>query len=70
MNYDPDHEPYGDEEWLPSIVCIARFDSFYTLTPDDDFTGLCVIWFQEDFPIETKPLKKINWPDEAYGRGW
>lgn len=79
---EPDQQPIevsesrqvlGTPARLPSVTCIARFDSDGQLGTDDIWSVLRVIWFQEDFafPIEDRALRQIAEIDwETQARGW
>lgn len=67
---------YGAPMQLPSILCIAQFQSFAPARDKhSDFSRLTVVWFQDDFafPIETeieKHIKKIDWKNLAHDFGF
>jgi len=63
----------GKPARLPSVTCIARFNSDGQLGTDDIWSVLRVIWFQKDFafPIEERVLQQIAAIDwETHARGW
>ena len=70
----PQHRPvHGTPATLPSVTCIARFNSGGQLGTDDIWSVLRVIWFQEGFafPIEDRALRQIAEIDwERHARGW
>ena len=70
----PDHrQVHGTPATLPSVTCIARFNSDGQLGTDDIWSVLRVIWFQEDFafPIEDRALRQIAEIDwETHATGW
>ena len=70
----PQHRPvHGTPATLPSVTCIARFNSGGQLGTDDIWSVLRVIWFQEDFafPIEDRALRQISEIDwETHATGW
>ncbi|MBE0527609.1 MAG: hypothetical protein IH629_00185 [Thermoleophilia bacterium] len=70
----PEHRPvHGTPATLPSVTCIARFNSDGQLGTDDIWSVLRLIWFQEDFalPIEERVLQQIAEIDwETHARGW
>jgi hypothetical protein len=59
--------PFGTPSALPRVTCIGRFQSFEpTNHRAGDFSGLVVIWFQEEyaFPIDpdvTRQILGIDW---------
>jgi hypothetical protein len=79
---EPEQQPFdvpervptlGTPARLPSVTCIARFNSNGQLGTDDIWSVLRVIWFQEDFafPIEDRALRQIAEIDwEQHARGW
>jgi len=63
--------PFGTPSALPSVTCIARFES---LTPTrggtGDFSGLVVLWFQSEFGFPPpgdiqEQLRLIPWDEKA-----
>ncbi len=70
----PEHRPvHGTPATLPSVTCIARFNSDGQLGTDDIWSVLRLIWFQEDFafPIEERALQQIAEIDwETHATGW
>ena len=70
----PEHrQVHGTPAALPSVTCIARFNSGGQLGTDDIWSVLRVIWFQEGFafPIEDRALRQIAEIDwERHARGW
>ena len=70
----PEHRPvHGTPAALPSVTCVARFDSDGQLGTNDIWSVLRLIWFQEDFafPIEDRALRQIAEIDwERHARGW
>jgi hypothetical protein len=70
----PEHrQSHGTPATLPSVTCIARFNSDGQLGTDDIWSVLRVIWFQEDFafPIEERAMQQIGAIDwETHARGW
>jgi len=63
----------GTPATLPSVTCIARFNSDGQLGTDDIWSVLRVIWFQDQFafPIEDRVLRQIAEMDwETHARGW
>jgi hypothetical protein len=70
-----DKYPFGTPSALPSINCIARFKSEPTRKGNGDFSGLTVIWFQDDFAFPIDPavieqLESIDWDLYAGNREW
>src|SRR5579872_3207172 len=73
IEYNRDGHPYpfGTPSALPSVTCIGRFDSLKPARNQaSDFSGLVVIWLQEEFafpidPIVTAQLLEINWEKHA-----
>ncbi|WP_437958154.1 hypothetical protein WME76_43985 [Sorangium sp. So ce119] len=68
---EDDPYPFGTPSALPRVTCIGRFDS---LDPARDrsshFSGLVVIWFQDDFAFPVDPavvtqLLAIDWEAHA-----
>ena len=58
---------------LPSVTCIARFNSDGQLGTDDIWSALRVIWFQDEFafPIADRAreqIAEIDW--ETHATGW
>ena len=70
----PEHrQVHGTPAALPSVTCIARFNSDGKLGTDDIWSVLRVIWFQEGFafPIEDRALRQIAEIDwERHASGW
>jgi hypothetical protein len=63
----------GTPATLPSVTCIARFNSDGQLGTDDIWSVLRVIWYQEEFafPIDGRALRQIAEIDwETHARGW
>jgi len=63
----------GTPSRLPSVTCIARFDSDGQVGTDDIWSVLRVIWFQDHFafPIEDRALRQIAEIDwERHAVGW
>jgi len=63
----------GTRARLPSVTCIARFDSDGQLGTDDIWSVLRVIWFQDEFafPIGKRVLQQIDAIDwETHAKGW
>jgi hypothetical protein len=67
--------PFGKPIKLPSVLCVARFDSRHPIHDHSDpvmyYSQLSVIWFQEDFafPIDgavLEALRQIDWEKLAY----
>ena len=67
LEYNGDEPyPFGTPSRLPSVLCIARFESFRpTDNGDGDGSGLQVIWFQDAFalPIEAEVILHLNQTD-------
>jgi hypothetical protein len=69
----PQHrQSLGTPATLPSVTCIARFNSDGQLGTDDIWSVLRVIWYQEDFafPIDDRALRQIveiDWGTHATG---
>jgi hypothetical protein len=63
--------PFGEPAAFPSILCMARFDSLQPARdPRKDFSGLVVVWFQEEFAFPIDPealeqLRAIDWERHA-----
>ncbi len=60
--------PFGEPAAFPRIACIARFRSSPARDVQKDYSGLIVVWFQNDFafPIDPKVhllLQTINWDE-------
>jgi hypothetical protein len=59
--------PFGTPSALPPITCIARFQSRQpTKNGNGDFSGLTVVWFQNDFAFPIDPtiieqIESIDW---------
>ncbi len=58
--------PFGDPAALPGVCCVARFRSHWARDREKDYSGLVVIWFQEEFafPIDPKvaaQLQALDW---------
>jgi hypothetical protein len=53
--------PFGEPSALPSICCVGRFRSHWALDKDKDYSGLVVIWFQNEyaFPIDPNVMAKL-----------
>jgi hypothetical protein len=54
--------PFGEPVALPRIACVGHFESLSPARdPSQDYSGLIIIWFQEDyaFPIEPEALEQI-----------
>ncbi|HEX5753331.1 MAG TPA: hypothetical protein VFZ09_44435 [Archangium sp.] len=57
---------------LPSVACIARFYSHYEARdPAKDYSGLAVLWFQDEFafpidPSVMKSLRELDWERYAF----
>ncbi len=70
----PEHRHVlGTPATLPSVTCIARFNSDGQRGTDDVWSVLRVIWFQEEFafPVEDRALRQIAEIDwETHARGW
>ena len=70
----PEHrQVVGTPATLPSVTCIARFDSDGQLGTDDIWSVLRVIWFQDEFafPIAERALQQIAEIDwETHATGW
>jgi hypothetical protein len=63
----------GTPAKLPSVTCIARFNSDGQLGTDDIWSVLRLIWFQDQFafPIEDRVLQQIRTIDwETHAKGW
>lgn len=63
----------GTPARLPSVTCIARFNSGGQQGTDDIWSVLRVIWFQDHFafPIEDRALRQIAEIDwETHASGW
>jgi hypothetical protein len=67
-----EHHPYGAPMLLPRITCIGRF---FSLDPIPrrvgDYSGLVVIWFQNEFafpldPVVLSQMLLIDWDRYAY----
>ncbi|WP_143195566.1 hypothetical protein [Archangium sp. Cb G35] len=56
---------------LPPVVCVARFYSHYEASdPSKDYSGLAVLWFQDEFafpidPVVMKHLRELDWERHA-----
>jgi hypothetical protein len=62
--------PFGDPASLPSIACVARFESSAFDNDGLHYTELAIVWFQREFalPIDDdilKEMKNINWVEHA-----
>ena len=63
--------PFGEPARLPSITCVARFESDYSRKEPFLYrTTAKVIWFQSDFalPIEEEILeiiRSVDWPNAS-----
>ena len=70
----PEHRHVdGMPATLPSMTCIARFNSDGQLGTDDIWSVLRVIWFQEEFafPIDDQAVRQIAEIDwETRATGW
>ena len=70
----PEHRHVdGTPATLPSVTCIARFNSDGQLGTDDIWSVLRVIWYQEEFafPIDDRALRQIAEIDwETHATGW
>ena len=70
--------PFGKPATIPSVRCIARFLCQFPTprgTPDDDYSSMTVIWFQEEFamPIDGEVLdsiRGIDWLSLATNWQW
>jgi len=63
----------GTPATLPSVTCIARFNSDGQQGTDDHWSVLRVIWYQGDFafPIDDRALQQIAEIDwETHATGW
>ena len=51
----------GVAEWLPDVRCIGLFHSFPACKPENFYSALVVVWFQEEyaFPIEESALSEL-----------
>ncbi|WP_433932510.1 hypothetical protein AB3662_48225 [Sorangium cellulosum] len=68
---EDDPYPFGTPSALPRVTCIGRFDSLDPARDQSrDFSGLVVIWFQDDFAFPIDPavvaqLLAIDWEAHA-----
>src|SRR5688572_21808282 len=73
--FDDRPYPFGTPASLPSLICVARFESYQPTTGrDGDGSGLVVIWFQQNFalPIDDEVLRhlaEVDWNQYA-GSFW
>jgi hypothetical protein len=61
---------FGNPAILPSVACVARFQSAAFDKNVLHYTELAIVWFQEEFalPIDDSNLQKINsinWVEHA-----
>jgi hypothetical protein len=70
----PEHrQVHGTPATLPSVTCIARFNSDGQHGTDDIWSVLRVMWYQDQFafPIEDRVLRQIAEIDwETHATGW
>lgn len=63
--------PFGTPSALPAVTCIGRYESLSPARDHaGDYSGLVVIWFQEEFafpidPIVISQLLAIDWERHA-----
>jgi hypothetical protein len=63
---DGSRYPFGTPAQLPSVLCVARLESFKPTGDSSCYaSGLIVIWFQSDFalPIEDEILHHLSLTD-------
>ncbi len=71
IEYTGGRYPFGTPAAFPGIACVGRFDSLSPVGDrDKDFSGLVVIWFQQDFafPIArdvVEELQRLAWESLA-----
>lgn len=66
-------QAHGTPAALPSVTCIARFNSDGQLGTDDIWSVLRVIWYQDEFafPIADRAREQIEHIDwETHATGW
>lgn len=60
-------ERKGRPEKIPSIMCIADFESWKTVKDEKEMYSACVVaWFQDEIgDIDEDVIKTIDWPNVA-----
>lgn len=71
---DTDPYPFGTPSALPGVTCISRFES-REFASDQPFSGLVVIWFQQEFAFPIDPavvtqIETIDWQEHAAHWDW
>ena len=69
-----DPYPFGNPSALPRVTCISRFES-RDAALDQPFSGLVVIWFQQEFAFPIDPavvtqIETIDWQEHAAHYDW
>lgn len=68
---DPRHQHLGPPSSLPAIACAGRFTSTEPARSEyADFSGLVVLWFQDDFAFPIDPavldqIRRLDWDRHA-----
>jgi hypothetical protein len=62
--------PFGTPASLPRVTCVARFTSLQPIRNNGDYSGLVIIWLQDEFAFPIAPdvmshLLAIDWSAHA-----
>ena len=62
--------PFGTPASLPGVTCVARFTSLEPIRSNGDYSGLVIIWLQDEFAFPVAPgvmshLLAMDWSAHA-----